>query len=359
MITYNKILAFLGILIFPLTIAAQNNSKFEVYGNVRFAHIGSDTNADGLGGDNYTMRLRPGLKYTHSENHSFSARLAYLLSKELEPVKFTLKADGSGRLAWGSVTFDEFFYRYKDDKNELRIGRFQKSLNTLTNAKRSHSRYQSNSNNVHWTDGLFYKRNLNSGWYGEGIFEYHPKDHPSFQYDQNGLDFSENDHNFTFYAGAENREVVNNVIQKGFGVMYIPGIYRKGNDLTDYMAFTSRITLDFPQGETLRGGSIRVAGELGQNLNTSFDNGTSMVTSIGINNFADQHEIMIEFAKTDTEWFLPRNIYRAGADEMEIRYRFFYSAKWAFDTRYRIRDFRANGVATSYSMFLRATYAFN
>jgi len=354
-----KSIVFLGIVLFPFTASAQNDSKFEVYGNVRFAHIGSDTNADGLGGDNYTMRLRPGLRYHHNENHSFNARLAYLLSKELEPLETTIEADGSGRLAWGSVSFDEFFYRFKDDKNELRVGRFQKSLNTLTNAKRSHSRYHSNSNNVHWTDGIFYKRYLNDHWYGEGIIEYHPKNHPSFQYDQSGLDFSENDHNFTFYAGAESREVANNIIQKGFGFMYIPGIYRKGNDLTDYLVFTSRITLDFPQGEALRGGSIRMAGEFGQNLNSASEDGTSVTASIGINNFADKHEIMIEFAKTDREWFLPRNIYRANADEMEIRYRFFYSAKWAFDARYRIRDFRTDGVVNSYSTFLRATYAFN
>jgi hypothetical protein len=356
---YNKLLAFLGLLLLPLFVSAQSDSSLEFYGNVRFAHIGSDTNADGLGGDNYTMRLRPGLHFNISDNQRFSGRIAYLVSKEFEPIEPSLVADGAGRLAFGSITLDEFYYRYKDETQELRVGRFQKSLGTLANAKRSHTRYQSNSNNIHWTDGLFYKRNLNNGWYGEGIFEYHPKDHPTFQYDQGGLDFSENDHNFTFYAGAESREVKNNVIQKGFGLMYIPGIYRKANELTDYLAFTSRITLDFPQGEALRGGSIRVAGELGQNLNTSFDNGTSMVTSIGVNNFADQHEIMIEFAKTDTQWLLPRNIYRAGADEMEIRYRFFFSDKWAFDARYRIRDFRADGVETSYSTFLRATYSFN
>ncbi len=352
-----RVIALLTFVLFPLTTYAQDNSGFEVYGNVRFAHIGSDTNADGLGGDNYTMRLRPGIRYHFSENHTFSARAAYLLSKEFEAVNPTLVADGSGRLAFGSLTFDEFFYRYKDDKNEIRIGRFQKSLNTLTNAKRSHSRYHSNSNNVHWTDGIYYKRNLNNGWYGEGIAEYQPKDHPSFQYSQ-PLDFTRNDHNFTFYAGAENRERVNNVIQKGFGLMYIPSIYGTSNGFTDYLAFTSRITLDFPQGESLRGGSIRVAGEFGQNLNTSIEDGTSITTSVGINNFADKHEIMIEFVKTDSEWLIARNIYRPDADEMEIRYRFFFSEKWAFDARYRIRDFRTDGVVNSYSTFLRATYSF-
>jgi len=347
-------------------VMAQSESPFEIYGNVRFAHIGSDTNADGIGGDNNAMRLRPGVRYNYAEEHSFSMRIAYLLSVELEPLNPTLVADGSGRLAFGSITFDEFFYKYQNERTEIRIGRFQKSLNTLTNAKRSHTRYQSNSNNVHWTDGIYYKRNLDNDWYGEGIFEYQPRNHPSFQYDQgdldspgsDGLDFTENDHNFTFYVGAESREVKNNVIQKGFGFMYIPGTYIKGNELLDYLAFTSRITLDFPQGEALRGGSIKVAGEFGQSLNSAFEDGTSMVASIGINNFAEKHEIMIEFAKTDSQWFLPRNIYRANADEMEIRYRFFFSDKWAFDARYRIRDFRTDGVVNSYSTFLRATYSF-
>ena len=349
-----------------IQVQAQENEKWDVYGNVRFAHIGSTDEAHGWGGDNYAMRLRPGLKYTHSANHSFSARVAYLLSYKFEAVNPTLVADGSGRLALGSVTFDEFFYQYQNETTEIRIGRFQKSLNTLTNAKRSHSRYQSNSNNVHWTDGIYYKRYLNKSWYGEGIVEYQPKDHPSFQYDQgdlddpssDGLDFTENDHNLNFYVGAESRKVKNNVIQRGFGFMYIPGIYIKGNELVDYLAFTSRITLDFPQGEALKGGSIRVAGEFGQSLNSAFEDGTSIVASVGINNFAEKHEIMIEFAKTDSEWLLPRNIYRANADEMEIRYRFFATEKLAIDARYRIRDFRADGVANSYSTFLRATIGF-
>ncbi len=345
-------------LLAPFLVNAQETDTWEIYGNVRFAHIGSDTNADGWGGDNYTMRLRPGLKYNHSSNHSFSARIAYLVSKEFEPIEPTLVADGNGRMAFGSITFDEFYYKFINEDSELRIGRFQKSLSTLTNAKRSHSRYQSNSNNVHWTDGIYYKRYFNDSWYGEGILEYHPKDHPSFQYSF-PLDFSENDHNFTFYAGAENRERDKlNIIQKGFGLMYIPGIYLKPDGYADYAAFTSRITLDFPQGESLRGGSIRVAGELGQNVNTSFSDGTSMVASIGINNFAEKHEIMIEFAKNDSGWLIARNIYRPNADEMEIRYRFFATEKLAIDARYRIRDFRADGEVNSYSTFLRATYSF-
>lgn len=345
-------------LLVPLVVNGQEKETWEIYGNVRFAHIGSDTNADGWGGDNYTMRLRPGIKYNHSQNHTFSARIAYLVSKELEPIEPTLVADGSGRLAFGSITFDEFFYRYMNENTEIRIGRFQKSLNTLTNAKRSHSRYHSNSNNVHWTDGFYYKRNLKNGWYGEGILEYQPKDHPSFQYSF-PLDFSKNDHNFTFYGGAENRERDKyNIIQKGFGLMYIPDIYLKPDGYSDYLAFTSRITLDFPQGEALRGGSIRVAGEFGQNLNASLEDGTSLVASIGINNFAEKHEIMIEFTKTDSEWLIARNIYRPNADELEIRYRFFATDKLAFDARYRIRDFRTEGVVNSYSTFLRATYAF-
>ncbi len=339
-------------------VLAQSKSPVEIYGNVRFAHIGSDTNADGLGGDNNAMRLRPGVKYNYSDKHSFSMRVAYLVSTELEPIKPTLFADGSGRLAFGSITFDEFFYRFKNENSELRIGRFQKSLNVLTNSKRSHIRYQSNSNNVHWTDGIYYKRNLNSGWFGEGILEYQPKDHPSFEYSF-PLDFSKNDHNLTAYTGIENQERDSyNIIQKGIGLMYIPSIYLKPDGYADYLAISTRITFDFPRHDALRGGSIRVSGELGQNVNAALSDGTSMVASVGINNFAEKHEIMIEFVKTDSEWLTARNIYRPNADEMEIRYRFFFSSKWAFDARYRIRDSRTDGVVNTYSTFLRATYSF-
>tara|TARA_R110000868_G_scaffold383578_7_gene650664 strand:+ start:16604 stop:16960 length:357 start_codon:yes stop_codon:yes gene_type:complete len=114
-----------------------------------------------------------------------------------------------------------------------------------------------------------------------------------------------------------------NIIQKGFGVFIAPESYLKPSGYTSYLAFTSRIALDLPKKDMLNGGSLRIGAELGQNLTTSFSNGTSMITSIGVNNVAEKHEFMIEFAKNDSQW-LTANVYSPNADEVELRYRFLF-----------------------------------
>lgn len=346
-----------------LTLVLTSNFSFaqqsglDFYGDVRIAHIGSDTNADGIGGPNSVMRFRPGVKYLFNEKHSFSARMVYLVSKELEPLKATVSADGNGALAFGSVSFDEFYYQYQNEDFLLKAGRFQKSVNVLTNARRSHLRFQSNASIVHWTDGVYLKKALNEQWFGEAIIEYQNTNAISYPYRGN-LDFANSDHNLNYYLGIENQNRDdNNIIQKGFGILIAPKAYLKPDGYSNYFAVSSRVALDIPKENLLKGGSIRVAGELGQNLNTEFKNGTNAVVSIGVNKFAQKHELMIEFAKTGSQW-LTATPYAPNADEMEIRYRYFVTKKFNIEVRYRIRESRNEFIATNYSTFFRATYSF-
>ncbi|CAN0284623.1 unnamed protein product, partial [Chrysoparadoxa australica] len=149
---FSSVFLLFTILLFSASTSAQE-SNFQFYGNVRLAHIGNDTKASGLGGDNTLLRIRPGVKYFFNENHSFSGRLVYLVSKEAEPFEFTIKANGNRQLAYGSLSFDEFYYQYTKEDFLLKMGRFQKSISVLSNAGRSHLRFQSNANFVHWSDG--------------------------------------------------------------------------------------------------------------------------------------------------------------------------------------------------------------
>ncbi len=349
-------LAFLFTISGLTNIQAQDKN-YEFYGNVRIAHIGSDTEADGIGGDNTLLRIRPGIRYMFNENHSFSGRLAYLVSKDLEPFEFTIKANGNRQLAYGSLSLDEFYYQYQQDDLLLKAGRFQKSINVLSNAKRSQLRFQSNANFVHWTDGLYLKKGLSDDWFGEAIIEYQNRDAVSYPYQAN-LTFGNAEHNLNYYFGVENQtRDQNNIIQKGFGILLIPNAYLKQSGYTTYAAFSSRIAFDFPAEDALNGGSIRVAGELGQNLNTDFSDGTSAIISAGINNFAERHEFMVELASTDSQW-LTATAFGVNSEEIEFRYRFFYDANLNFDIRYRIRESRFDIVPTQYSTFIRATYSF-
>ena len=349
---------YLSALFLILTSANSfaQSEKISCYGNFRFAHIGSDTKADGLGGPNTLLRLRPGVKYHFNESHSFSGRLAYLVSTDFEPFEFTIKSNGNRELAYGSLTFDEFYYQFQDENFLLKVGRFQKSVNVLTNAKRSHLRFQSNANFVHWSDGLYLKKDLNEQWFGEAIIEYQNRDAVSYPYKSN-LTFGDNEHNLNYYLGVENQNRdKNNIIQKGFGILIAPKSYLKPDGYSAYFAVSSRIAIDIPKEDLLKGGSFRIAGELGQNLNTNFESGTSAVASIGINNFANKHELMIEFAKTDAQW-LTVTSYGVNSDEMELRYRYFISEKLNTEIRYRIRVPRSDFVDTQYSTFLRLTYS--
>lgn len=283
--------------------------------------------------------------------------MVYLVSKELEPLKATVSADGNGALAFGSVSFDEFYYQFQNEDFLLKAGRFQKSVNVLTNAKRSHLRFQSNGSFVHWTDGVYLKRILTDEWFGEAIIEYQNRNTISYPYRGN-LNFANNEHNLNYYLGIENQNRDdNNIIQKGFGVLIAPKAYLKPDGYSSYFAVSSRIVFDIPNEDVLKGGSFRIAGELGQNLNTEFKNGTSAVVSIGVNRFAQKHELMIEFAKTGSQWLTATN-YAPNADEMEIRYRYFVTKKFNMDVRYRIRESRSDFTPTIYSTFFRATYSF-
>jgi len=354
-----KVLSSVFLIIFlsvPGLAQTTNSNDLQFYGNLRFAHLGSDTQGDGIGGDNTSLRTRLGLIYHFNENHSLRGRLATTISQEFEEVRFTIKADGRG-LDYGSVSFDEFFYRYKDSSTEIRVGRFQETVEVMSNAKRSQFRFQSNVNFIHWSDGLYIKQNLNQEWFLESITEYQPRGHTTYPY-RSPLNFENNPDNFTFYNAIENRTRDRfNIIQKGIGLFYVPDAYLKPGGFTDYTALTSRIVFDFPAGDALSGGSVRFAGEYGQNLNAEFADGSSFVASAGVNNVAGRHEFMVEFAATDSEW-LTATVFAPDADEVEFRYRIFVNKAFNLDFRYRIRDFRTEGIPTAYSTFLRATYSF-
>ncbi|RNC79493.1 MAG: hypothetical protein ED557_15585 [Balneola sp.] len=336
--------------------------KLTTYTDIRLAYFGNTDEATGLGhgmnqesADFFGVRLRSGITYRFNENHSFTARLATQLRDDTDEIKFTIKADGGG-IAPGSISFDEAYYQFRNENSTLKIGRFQESVNVSSNAGRSSFRFQSNVIFIHWSDGIFYQRNLKNGWLGEFIGEYQPKDAVTFAY-RSGMDFAENDHNFTSYLGLENRERDNmNFIQKGFGFFYAPASFTKnGTDYDDFIGIMSRAVYDLPGIDLLQGGSFRVAGELSQNLNADLSEGTSAIISAGVNRFANKHELMVEFSRTDRFW-LTASTYNPSTDEIEIRWRYRATNKLWFDARWRARVNDDDTIPYAYSTFIRANY---
>lgn len=348
-----------GLLSLLVTLIAiptfAQDSPLSFSGDVRFVRNTASSDAFGVDDPTYIVRARIGAAYKLNSQHSFKARLATKLSDELEEMSFSMQADGKG-LSFGTVSFDELYYQYKKGTSQIKIGRFQHSLPVKSNAGRSIVRFVSNHYHVGFFDGLYWKYNLNEEWTSEFVLEYQNKDHTTFNY-RTPLDFGNNDHNVAAYYGIENKNRDDlNIIQKGFGLYVAPGAYNKPDGYSSYVAFVSRIALDFPQ-ESLQGGSIRVAGEVGQNLNTEISKGNIAVASVGIYNYAGKHQLMVELAKTGEQWLMA-NVYAPRADEFELRYRFLATKKVWFDARYRIRDFRATDKSTVYGTFVRMNVKF-
>ncbi|MCG8373498.1 MAG: hypothetical protein MI700_08205 [Balneolales bacterium] len=331
------------------------------YTDIRFAYFGNTDEATGLGygvneaeSDFFGIRIRTGLRYAINKNNSFVARLATQLRDNTNGLRFTIKADGSG-IAPGSISFDEFYYQFSDEKTKVKIGRFQQSVPVLSNAGRSSFRFQSNVIFIHWSDGVYLQRDLNNGWYGEFIGEYQPQGATTFAY-RPGLNFGNNEHNFTTYFGLENRERDQfNFIQKGFGLFYTPNSFSKNGEFTYFLGVMGRIVHDIPATELLNGGSFRFAAELSQNLNSSFEDGTGAIISAGINRFGGKHEFMVELSRKDRYWLTP-STYAPGNDELELRYRLRATSKLWFDARYRVRVNHNDNLPYAYSTFIRANY---
>lgn len=334
---------------------AQEKNNFKLYGNIRYAYTTSEGD---FGFDNRfsALRVRIGSRYFINSTSSVQARIATTFSDDLETPHVTLIAENPG-LNLGTLSFDEFYYRYKKEDIDIKVGRFVHSISVHSNAKRSLIRFQGPHIFVNWTDGIYVRKNINNEWFGEFIGEYQNRNNVTYPYQRN-LDFANSEHNLTTYFGVENTERDNsNIIQKGFGLFVAPNAYNKSGDYSTYTALTSKIVLDFPMNEALKGGSLRFAGELGQNVNTIFSDGTIAIASVGVNRFANKHDFMIELSSTDTQWLLA-SAYASGANEIEIRYKFYISKSWNFDTRYRVRDFSARNLPMTHDAFFRLNYLF-
>ncbi len=353
------ILSFSALLFISNTFSAfaQETSSFSAYGDVRINYLGTSTDADGIGGNVPFLRIRPGVHYELSETHSFSARAVYIVSRDLNSPDFSLTPNQNGSLAYDTFSFDEFYYKYHDETQEFRFGRFQKSFSLPIATAHSIDRFQSNAIFVHWTDGFYYKKALNDEWVSEIILEYQKRGEATFPY-KRPLNFGRNKYNMVNYIGFTNSTRNKyNIIRKGVGLMWAPNAFLHNGEYISYLTLSSNVVFDFPKKELLNGGSIRISGELGQNLKTKFADGSVVAASAGVYNVAERHNLMIELSRNDQDWLTAP--YATNSDEFEIRYRFVISKKLSMDARYRVRNSHTSDIIpNTYSTFIRATYSF-
>lgn len=338
----------------------QDESPLTLTGDFRLALItsGTDTGFDNIDEEGvFALRSRFGAKYQINDNSSFKARLATTFTDRLEEATFTIQPDGRG-LNRGSISFDELYYLYDNGDIKVQAGRFQHVLKARTNAGRSIARFTSNLMNIHWFDGVNVVKRMNNGWNSQVMIEYQNRGNTSYNYAP-FLNFGNNEHNVAGYFGVENRDRDDfNIIQKRIGLFLAPDAFSSPDGYRTYAGLITQIAFDVPQEDLLSGGSFRIHGEFGQNLTaTEFADGIVAVASVGVNNVADQHQFMIEFAKTGSQWGMA-NVFAPNGDEVELRYRFFATDRLWFDTRYRVRSPRVDGIPNIHGFFLRANFSY-
>lgn len=353
-------LLFLLTLLLTQTTFAQEESQLSFGGDFRLGLItsGTDTGFDNIDSEGvFSLRSRFGVGYQINETSRFKARLATTFTDRIEEASFTIRPDGGG-LNRGSISFDEFYYLYDNGDIKVQAGRFQHNLKARTNAGRSIARFTSNLMNVHWFDGVNVVKRMNNGWNSQAMIEYQNRSNISYNY-AGFLNFGKNEHNVAGYFGVENRDRDDfNIVQKRIGLFLAPDAFLSPEGYKTYAGLITQIAFDLPQEDLLSGGSFRIHGEYGQNLTaTDFADGVIAVASVGVNNVADQHEFMIEFAKTGTQWGMA-NVFAPNADEVELRYRFFATNRLWFDTRYRVRSPRIDGIPNIHGFFLRANFSY-
>lgn len=345
---------FISLSLLAGTVNAQQNNSIKPYGDIRIIYSGSSTDAHGFGGKSPFLRARAGFKYQANQYHGFAIRGAYMVTRDVNAPDFSLTANGS--LAGDTFSFDELHYHFKDEKQQLKLGRFQKSFSLPTATANSINRFQSSSVSVNWSDGLFYQRNLARGWAAETVWEYQRRGHLSFPY-KAPLSFSNNKHNLITYLGITNKNRdKNNFIEKTIAVMWAPDAYYYKGSYTSYAAVSGSAVLDLPIQNSQAGGSYRFTAELGQNVMAAFADGTVYALSAGIYDIAAKHNLMIEAAGNDTQWL--SSPYAPGSNTYEIRYQLKVNSRFGADARYQVRVPRADGSPNVYSTFVRATYSF-
>ncbi len=341
---------FLG---FATITFGQESNTPELYGDFRIIYSGSSLDSHGFGGKADWLRGRVGLKYDINSNHSVAGRAVYIFSRDPETPSFSLTANG--KLAADTFSFDEFYYRYKDEKNMLKLGRFQKSFSLPTTTGNSIMRFQSSSVSSSWSDGLYYQRKLNDGWASDIILEYQNRGNLTFPY-KNPLSFGKNEHNLMGYFGfINNTRDEFNFVQKNISIMWAPDAFFHNGNYMSYLTINGSLVFDYPLKEALHGGSFRVTGELGKNMATNFKDGVAATASFGVYDVADIHNLTAEFSRNGRYYL--NSPYSLNSNNFELRYGVQLTAKFSMEARYHIRSSLYPYVSNIYSTFVRATYS--
>ena len=252
-------------------------------------------------------------------------------------------------LSGGQVTFDEaYLHVFKLERFNFTIGRQQTRFVLRGGVfARSLDRNDSNNTNVTWTDGFHATFRRFEGWATHLIIQRNAADGTG-NIRRGPLDFDDSAARNTYFAGFENTNALGPVVQRSFGVSYLPNSLLKDGTTSgrreDYWAIVGRLAARWPLGS--EGTRLRAGVELGYapetptsavaGIDTDVD-GLAWNVVVSLMDFKPTHNIGINYGRTGAGWLLSPQ-FAQNEELFEIRYQWRPKRFPAIDARIRWRE---------------------
>lgn len=325
-------------------------------------------------GARFRLRLRREL----GEHCRFQTRFAATAENEGNDWNLYLRPDRDRPTAVnpGTATLDELFIRCRsgDAKSELRVGRMQSNLDLPHMATRSFDRSQASAINIGWTDGIAFRRNFDSGWYGEVMAQYNGED-GNGQTTRFPLRFDDDGSRVSFFGVLGSDETVGPVFMRALSLTVYPDALASGGPASpqrdDYKLAAFKLGAGWdldPSGRRLIAvGEVAHAFDLP--LRSVFNlpgsgkvDGWGWQLGFDIENVWPRHSMGVNYGQSDAGMLIS-NDFRPNNELAEFRWQFQYSTALRFEFRARWRrDLRRELGAAFFQrdrdMRLRMTYRF-
>ena len=352
------------------------------YVDVRTSYVETENdNRDGntASDDYFRARWRAQTTYNVTDILRIGVRVAGLCStRECEPnFTFDSSIPSNTGMNEGDITIDTLFlHRFRHERFDLAVGRLQTKFVARGGVyAKSLDRNDSNNTRVNWTDGFHGTYRANNGWVAHTILQYNSRSGPSnIRHDP--LDFSDPDSRVSYYFGAENVELRGALVQRGFGITYLPkSLLTDGaidGRIDSYWGIVARTAARWPQ--RLDGPRLRFSSEVGFAPNTQTRaaaelpgagdvDGWAWNLTASIMDFLPRHSIGLNYGRTDPGWLLSPQ-YTDNEELLEIRYLWRRNSQFSVEFRARRRkdlEQRIDAVRKRdrYDIYLRFSWGYS
>ena len=327
---------WLGLALLP-TLGTTVYAQDVVFsGNMRFgyAHFDRDER-DGSNIDNgqFNLRVRGGAQWNISEIYSVKARVATTGNDSDFNGDFKFYTElpaGASNIDAGDITFDEFYVRARYGNWGHKIGRFQYNDRLDGAVAKGMTRTNSNSWNVHWTDGLHSQYSAADGWKYNLILE-HATDEGATMVRRGPLNYQSSNSRVTYYGSVAKADDDGLFLHRSVDVTVIPSaLYYNGvaaGNKTDYVAVSARLAMQW----ALVGESRLVAGaEVAHAPDTPTlaamglpglgdSDGNAWQLALSVMEFAPGHSIGVVYGENDAGFLLSTD-FTNNMSLTEVRY---------------------------------------